>query len=158
MTDGTSTDAQARLVLADIRKYGCHVLHVLADEDFAPFSYSIGLNRSLKSPDLAIIGLRKDLAHAAIQRYRDALIAGRRFSHGMRVQDMLDSSEGELREVHPSHFPQWFGWNLALYGSTGFRMQQLVYPGTDGSWPWEPQSGKWFKRWQPVLDKPASDS
>lgn len=32
--------------LDDIEKYGCHILHILADGDLPPFSYSVGIEKS----------------------------------------------------------------------------------------------------------------
>lgn len=155
MSDLPANDPHLALVASDIRKHGIHILHVAEGDGMAPFSYSVGMNASMKVPDLAVIGLKKDVAEAAIRRYRDGLLAKRAFRVGERVPDLFEGSEGELRAIHPSHFRDWFGWNVALYGGTGFRMLQLVYPSTDGSWPWEPQASAWFKRWQPVLDTPS---
>lgn len=155
MTDSPALEAHVALVAADIKKHGIHILHVAEGGGLAPFSYSVGMNRSMKVPDLAVIGLKKDIAEAAIRRYRDGLLAKRSFRVGERVGDLFEGSEGELRRIHPSHFREWFGWNVALYGGTSFRMLQLVYPATDGSWPWEPQASAWFKGWQPLLETPS---
>lgn len=144
------------LVIADIRTAGCHVLHVAEEASLPPYSYSIGLNRSLGAPDLVVVGLARDLAHSVIYRYRDEQAAGRRFPHRARARGLLPDADVEFRDVHSSHFATWFGWNVALYAGTPFRMQQFVYPASDGTWPWEPQAPEWFRKRQPLFDAPAT--
>ena len=145
----------AALIRSDIERHGIHILHVAESGGFPPVSYSVGMNRSMNVPDIAIVGLHRDACEMAIRRYRDGLLAKRTFRIGERIDDLFASSEGELRPIHPSHFHHWFDFAVAVYGGSAFRMVQLVYPATDGSWPWEPQAAEWFRRRQPLLEKPA---
>lgn len=38
--------------LDDIEKYGCHILHIIAEGDLPPFSYSVGIEKSAGQPVL----------------------------------------------------------------------------------------------------------
>ncbi len=60
---GPEADARA---LANIEKYGLHVISVLGDDEHTPFTYSIGIEQSLGMPELIMIGLKSDVAHSAI--------------------------------------------------------------------------------------------
>jgi hypothetical protein len=145
-------ESQLQFVLDDVKKFGCHILHVVEEGELPPYSYSIGLNRTLKAPDVAVVGLKKDTAHALINHYRNRLVRGTRYRNGERASGYIEDAVVEFRDVHPSQLPGWFEWNVALYRTANFPMQQLVYPGTDGSWPWERQVGAWFRKRQPLLD------
>ncbi|KFN49712.1 DUF4262 domain-containing protein [Arenimonas composti] len=146
-------DPQLKVVVDDIRKYGCHILHVVEEDGQPPYSYTIGLNRTRSAPDAAVIGLKKDTAHALLNGYRNQLVLGRRYRNGDRAEGYIDGTAVEFRTIHPGHLPTWFGWNTALYRRDWFPMLQLLYPGSDGSWPWEPQASAFLRRWQPMLDR-----
>lgn len=147
-------DAKA---LADIETYGLHVISVSGEGDLPPFSYSIGIERSLGLPELIVIGLRANVAHAAINACYDQLRAGAQIVPGTRVADLLGGGfECVIGEVAPSHYRDYMGWALWLYEGENFRAWQIVYPDTAGIFPWEPQASAWFKGWQPQLAPSAS--
>lgn len=62
-------DRAEKKCLDDIEKYGCHIIHVFEEGELPPFSYSVGLERSIGRPELIIIGLRRELAHYMINEY-----------------------------------------------------------------------------------------
>jgi hypothetical protein len=49
--------------LADIKEYGCHVIHVLEDKESPPFSYSVGVQKTSGAPEVLIVGLKEPIAH-----------------------------------------------------------------------------------------------
>jgi hypothetical protein len=148
----TTMDRAEKKCLDDIEKYGCHIIHVFEEGELPPFSYSVGLERSIGRPELIIIGLRRELAHYMINEYCARARAGETFSPGMRAQGFLDDFDCEFRTVSPIHYEQYTGWDIWLYGGTNFRLLQLVYPSTTGAWPWDEDSGEAFQAWQPVLE------
>ena len=138
--------------LDDIEKYGCHVIHVLAEGGLPPFSYSVGIERTTRCPEVIIIGLRDELAQFMINEYCARVRAGEALSVGQRASGLLDGFDCEIREVSASHYQEYVGWNLWLYGGPKFRLVQLVYPSTTGVWPWNEDSDAAFRAWQPVLE------
>ena len=146
---------QAR-VLADIRKYGCHVLQVQADGAAPPFAYTLGIGRTSDSPDVAVFGQPAPAAHRLLHHYNKRVREGERFEAGQVLSGFLKGSDCVLRPVHPSHHRDFFGWNVWLHDGPGFRMLQLVYPTVEGIWPWDPMANDWLRRWQPNLELPAA--
>lgn len=138
--------------LDDIEKYGCHILHIHAEEDLPPFSYSVGIEKSARQPEVIIVGLRKELAHSMINEYCERARAGERFQPGQRVSGFLEGFDCEVRQVDPRHYREYVGWDLWLYKGESFRLVQLVYPSTSGYWPWDEGSSDDFRRFQPILD------
>jgi hypothetical protein len=43
-----------------------------------------------------------------------------------------------FKAVDRINYPDFFGWALWLYKGDSFRVWQLIYPSTAGTWPWDP--------------------
>ena len=54
------------------------------------FTYSIGINKKQKKPDLIILGLDNSLAHSMINNYKDRLLKGEVFEVGKFYSDFLE--------------------------------------------------------------------
>lgn len=147
-----TVDEAEKKCLDDIEKYGCHVIHVVAENDLPPFSYSVGIERTIRRPEVIIIGLRSELAQFMINEYCARARAGEAFCVGQRAEGFLDGFDCEFREVNARHYQEYVGWNMWLYGGPKFRLLQLVYPSTTGIWPWSEDSDAAFRAWQPVLE------
>lgn len=138
--------------LADIETYGLHIINVSEEGDLPPFSYSIGIERSLGLPELIVIGLRANVAQAAINACYDQLRSGAQIGPGSRVAELLGGGfECVIGEVAPSCYRDYMGWALWLYEGANFRAYQIIFPDTAGAFPWEPEASEWFKGWQPLL-------
>ena len=145
-------DAAERKALADIEEYGLHIIHVREEDEMAPFSYSIGIGKSLGMPELIVIGLRPEVAHAAINECYRQMKAGIAIAPGVRVEDLLGGGfECVIGEVARERMRDYMGWAFWLYDGPGFRAWQIVYPSTAGVFPWEPEAPAGFKAWQPLL-------
>lgn len=145
-------DEAEKKCLDDIEKYGCHAIHVLAEGDLPPFSYSVGVERTTQCPEVIIIGLRRGLAQFMINEYCARARAGEAFCAGQRAEGFLEGFDCEFREVSTSHYQAYVGWNMWLYGGPKFRLLQLVYPSTQGVWPWAEDGEVAFRAWQPLLE------
>lgn len=141
--------------IKDISQYGCHVLNILGEEEHPPFSYSIGIEKTSGQPELVVVGLKHELSQFMINEYNRRVRSGQSFKSGQRASDFLEGFEIEFREVHQSHFREYFGWGIWLYKGTGFRVLQAVWPTTSGVWPWEQGTSEYYLHIQPLLDLPA---
>ncbi|KFN48206.1 hypothetical protein N790_06785 [Arenimonas malthae CC-JY-1] len=148
-------NADQERVLADIRKYGCHVIQVLAEGDLPPYAYSIGISRTSDSPDVCVFGLPADKSHRLLHHYNKRVREGERFESGQVLQGFIKGMDCVLRPVHESQLREHFGWNLWLHDGRPFPMLQLVYPTNEGIWPWSEMASDWLRRWQPLLEQPA---
>jgi len=151
-------NANEQRALADIATYGLHVINVAEQGELPPFSYSLGIERSLGLPELIVIGLRAEIAQAAINECYRQMKNGARIAPGVRVSDLLGGGfECLIGEVSPSYFNGYMGWARWLYKGNGFRAWQIVFPSTSGVFPWEAEASDWFRRWQPLLSAPAPE-
>lgn len=144
-------DPGEQKALADIDRYGCHVIHVAAEDELPPFSYSVGIKRSADRPEVVVIGLKQPVAHFAINEYNRRIREGEVFVPGERYSGFLESFDVSPELVDETFYREYFGWNLWLYGGTAFEVLQLVYPATSGAWPWQSSASEWFRTWQPIL-------
>ena len=147
-------DSEEEQALADIEEYGCHVIHVLEDEEGPPFSYSVGVQKSSGAPEVIVVGLKQPIAHFILNEYNARVRAGETFAAGRRYDGFLEGFEIQLEPVASEHFDEYLGWNKWLYGGNDFEVFQIVYPTTDGVWPWEQGASEWFRLRQPLLCDP----
>lgn len=137
----------------DIEKHGCHVLKVMEGDGYPCFAYSIGINKTQKKPDIAVIGLDLDLAHSMINNYNNRLLQGECFESGLFYSDFLDGFDVCFIEVAKKHFNDYFGWGLWLHQSPDFEVLQLVWPTIDGLWPWDTDKSEFYMWAQPILNE-----
>jgi len=154
-----SMDPAEQKALADIDQYGCHVLHVAAEDELPPFSYSVGIWRSSGRPEVIAIGLKQNLAHFIVNEYNQRVQGGEVFVPGQLYSGFIEGFEVTFEQVERELYPEYFGWDLWLYGGLQFEALQLVYPSTTGVWPWQPSASEGFRTWQPLLTSaPVSPS
>lgn len=146
---GPDADAKA---LADIEKYGLHVISVMGDDEHAPFTYSIGIEQSLGMPEVIVIGLKSNVAHSAINECYRQMKEGGAIAPGARVSGLLGGGFecliGEASSEKVSDYMHWASW---LYKGQPFRAYQIIWPSTAGVFPWEPGAGDGFAAHQPLL-------
>ena len=133
--------------LEDIEEYGCHIIHVLEETEYPPFSYSIGIDQSIDQPELIITGLKRELSHWIINEYNNRIREREVFQTDRTYDGFLDGFEVIFKEVEKKHYREYFGWGLWLYKGDNFKALQLVYPSTSGIWPWDegaPDDLTWF--------------
>ncbi|MEX0139602.1 DUF4262 domain-containing protein [Massilia sp. LMS1-1-1.1] len=146
---GPEADAKA---LADIEKYGLHVICVTEDDEHAPFTYSIGIEQSLGMPELIVIGLKSNVAHSAINECCRQMKERGAIAPGARIAGLLGGDfecvVGEASAEQVSDYMHWASW---LYKNRPFRAYQIIWPSTTGVFPWEPGASDWLIARQPLL-------
>jgi Domain of unknown function (DUF4262) len=135
----------------DIAKYGCSVMHVMAEGELPPFAYSIGIAQQTGAPEVVVIGLKRPMAHFMVNEYNRRVRAGERFASGTLYSGFLEGFDVFLEEVPLSVYEDYFGQNLDFYGGHNFQVLQIIYPTTKGIWPWAEGAPESFEKWQPIL-------
>jgi len=139
--------------LDNIKEYGCHILNIMEDEEHPNFSYSIGIEKTRNSPELIIIGLKRDLAQSIISNYCERLEKGEKFKAGKYYSDFIGGFDVCLIEVDLKHYDETFCHAQWLYNGNDFRGLQLIYPTVDGVWPWDPEASESYLWWQTILNE-----
>ena len=137
--------------LADIRKFGCHIINVLEDNEGPGFGYSIGIYERTGSPELVVTGLDSKLAASIINNYNSRIRSGETFEPEHKYADFLEGFDVMFRPVAKDHFYDYFGWCRWYYSGNNFKVYQLIWPSTSGSWPWDETATDEYKYFVPHL-------
>lgn len=146
-------DESDKKALDDIKKYGCHILNVFEDGEYPNFTYSIGIEQTLEKPEIIIVGLKRELAHSVVNNYCQRLKEGEVFEPGNYYADFLDGFDVCFIEVATRHYEDHFGWARWLYKGNKFSALQMIFPTTDGIWPWDSKVSESFLWWQRILNE-----
>ncbi len=137
--------------LANIDKFGCHVLHVAEDDTGPCFTYSIGIERTAHQPDIVITGLPAETTHWIINEYNKRVAAGEEFQPNQLYDGFLDGFQVIFQSVAKAHYEDYFGWGRWLYNGNNFRVYQMIWPTTANQWPWQDNAPQQYREAQPVL-------
>ncbi|MDG2263164.1 MAG: DUF4262 domain-containing protein [Actinomycetota bacterium] len=123
-----------------------------ATDPFPTYSYTVGLEALVGHPEIAIFGLSAVASRGLLEMTVGQLTAGVRLPLDQPFVGLLDN---QLRSmlvtidlgVHGDRFPT----PAAVYGLQPWRMTQLVWPHSNGAFPWEDQWPHEMRLLQPVL-------
>jgi hypothetical protein len=131
-----------RTLLAAIRRRGWVGTHVPVGD--LGFAYTTGFMESAGSPEVIMFGVTKaEAGHIASEIWRD-LESGTLVLTDKARWPAEETPKLMLREVHPTQIRREY-FNVAIWYRThrgldrdGLRAFQLVWPDTQGVFPWEP--------------------
>jgi hypothetical protein len=140
-------------LLSNVRKYGCHIVTIWADEIGPLYTFSIGLFLNYKQPEVIIFGLEPETASILINDIRDLAASGERFFAGDRTDKLLMGNDACFIEVPVNAYPDYLGIAIWFYRSMTepFPCVQLVWPDRAGKFPWQAGYDSGFKTIQPML-------
>lgn len=140
-------DEPERQAIADIEKYGLHIIAVAEDDRGPGFAYSIGLFENYAHPEIIIIGLKQSLAHKLLNNMAFDIKKGKTFTTGEFHAEVLDDFLCYFGDVPKAHYRDIVGWARWFYEGDEFPLVQCVYPTVKGKFPWEsdfPEEARWF--------------
>lgn len=147
-------DETDRRVRSDIARYGWHVALVSADEatpDGVGWAFTIGLEETLRHPELVVFGLEPGLAHGLLNRAADAVRRGWRFEPGQRYDGLLEGYACAAREIDRRWHSVFLGNAQWHYQGDDFRALQLFWPDPAKRYPWEEGFAEAWRSDQPLL-------
>lgn len=150
-TDPRERASEERCV-ADVERYGLHVLKIGAEVDSPTFAYSVGLYHTFGHPELIILGLDLDVMHRLLNDVAAALRAGRRYSAGDVSDEFVEGYPVTFRTVPRRQYAAYLGWANWFHGGLEYPVLQMIYPDRERRWPWEEGVSDGFRRNQPVLE------
>lgn len=141
-------------VAADVDKYGCHVISVFDPEEKRPsFSYSVGIQATSGAPEAIVLGVRPNLGHSMINEYNDQVRKGVRFERSVQYPGFLEGFNIYVESTKSTLLSEYTLGCTRFYKGTDYSVVQLIYPTTDGVWPWQKAASEWFKSNQPMLGR-----
>lgn len=150
---GRGIDETRAKIWTDIQKHGFSIMGVVGDEDTPHCTYTIGLAPSM--PELIIFGLRPDhvtpLFHIVVEMSKNK---GIRFDSGKTYEDINERFPLYFHQVNRSRYEQYVGVAIRYHNTRNFPLLQVVWPDTQGVFPWQAGFEERFRKDQPLLFKP----
>lgn len=138
--------------LENIEKHGCHILSIFEGDGQPAFTYSIGIEKKQSKPELIVVGLKATLAQFIVNEYCQRSLQGEEFIPGKFYGDFIEGFEVTFVEMDKKHYKEYLGWGLWLYKGENFKTYQLIWPTTNGLWPWSEEKSEYYTWAQPILN------
>lgn len=149
-------DSYEQKLLSRIDQFGWSITSVADPENRQPsFSYSIGIFETFKQPEVLVIGQRPQLGCVMINLYGNRLKRGETFTSNHRYAGFIEGFDIFLIEVDAAASSQTYTRSARwLYSGTDFPLRQMVWPDTQGNFPWDDVWPESFDQQQPILGAP----
>jgi hypothetical protein len=135
-----------------IKEYGWQVTCVLEElPDYPGFGYTVGLTETWNHPEVIVFDLLVDDANGVLNALARVVQGGTRLEAGMRIPDILEGVDVEIRAVLPRWRDEYLLGACTRYGVENFDAVQCVWPDQEGRFPGEFGADAEFLRFQPIL-------
>lgn len=109
------------------------------------FAATIGLQDVHGLPELVMFGMSQEAVDTIIHNVAAQLVRAGGWKGGpLQLNGIFENEPVELRTVHPGHYPIVAAVNIMVRRETGRpemkEMVQIVWPGNDGRFPWDPEA------------------
>ena len=138
--------------LDNIEEYGCHVLGILEDDDPA-FTYSVGIYEKQQQAEVIVVGLNNSLAHSMVNKYNLRIKQGELFEFGKFYSDFLSGFDVCFIDVAEKYHNEYSLACNTHYGEGEYKLVQMIWPTTDGQWPWDKDTSEFYQWAQPILNE-----
>jgi hypothetical protein len=144
-------DDLERMVITNVRGFGWHAVNVIEDDGHPPWTYTIGFYETWAFPELLIIGRSRATAHHMLNIVATGLEHDHRYDLNNATLDLLPGSPCLFLEVAGRYYSDYLGFARWYYRKRHFPLYQIIWPNSDGHYPWHSNAPDSFKQWQPVL-------
>jgi hypothetical protein len=151
MVRAVGGDAPEQKVIDDIAKFGWHCVHILAESESGPYSFTVGVQHTYKHPEFIIFGLPSNVAHEVLQLAVEAVQRGQPLDLAAPTDELLEGYPCVFVQVPVAAYQENVGFCRWYYEGNGFVMHQIVWPNRAGHFPWHPEASASFRSNQPVL-------
>lgn len=143
-----------KAILENIKKYGCHLVSIEADNYLPAFVYSIGLYKNFRHPEIICFGLKNDVMGFLLNHACDLIKNGETLTTDKFYSGFLQDYAIQFLDVDKAYYPDYFGYAGWFYNmSFDFPVLQLVWSDKQQKFPWEADFNPDWKFRQPLLDR-----
>jgi Domain of unknown function (DUF4262) len=116
-----------------------------------PWSFSIGFYETWEFPELIIFGRSRATARHILNTIAIGLDDNHRPDLSTTTDTLIPGAKCLFLEVLERYYQDYVGFALWYYRKRKFPLYQIIWPNSDGLYPWSPSATKAVKEWQPVL-------
>lgn len=151
-------DDNDRTVMANIAKYGWHIVQIPDGAQSSGWVFSVGMWHTLGSPELAVFGMASNDASRLINQIGDHIRSGRFIGPDVVLNDVLeDDRPVTFREADSSWSGPMFGYATWFGRRPPLPVAQVVWADTQGRFLWDDGIDDWYRQTQPSLWIPADE-
>lgn len=122
---------------AAVREHGWTVVATPGGDHGPAFAHTVGMHHTLRSPELALLGLPVEVMHPLLNDVAHRIRDGAPTADGTRLDDLLAGGLPlVLKQVDPGWYPVLFG-NAARFQRTSVPVRQVVWTDPAGRFPWD---------------------
>lgn len=144
--EGFDATVQARIdqMQAEIRDKiaadGWFAIHVFADGDKSPYSFTYSIGLWPAHPELIVVNLPARLATALIYEAQHRFAShGDRFEDGKVYAELIRDHDAAVEAVPEAAVAEHLRWAIDYHkGPATVTAVQIVWPDPEGHFPWEP--------------------
>lgn len=138
-------------VLADVEKFGWHVVKILETDDSPGWAFSIGLFQTFGHPEVVVFGLNHDLMHSIINSIGEDIRSGKNFEINRQYDELIEGYACTFKPVHQIWYATFLGYANWYYGNFDYPAIQCLWPDKNNFFPWEPEFNSSWVWAQPLL-------
>lgn len=142
-----------RDVVANVERYGWHCTSVCPKEGASTprFSYTVGLYHTYGQPEFIIFGLDSKIAYGLLSILAGAAADKRMYALDKPCGALIDNYECAFAQVPKHRFNDYVFSALWFYAEVGFPLYQIVWPDSEGRYPWNEGAKDDPSHPQPIL-------
>jgi hypothetical protein len=144
--------ATEQQILADVDTEGLHIEIVKPEKKGSPaWAYSVGLQKTMKQPDIIIFGLRPVTMQQLIGNAAERMREGVAYGDGLEDDELLQGYTCVFKSVREIWYDVTVKHARWFYGGSNFPLLQLYWPDRNGKFPWDPECQPEVTALQPRL-------
>ncbi|KAA9154798.1 DUF4262 domain-containing protein [Amycolatopsis acidicola] len=139
-------------IVAEAERRGNAVISVPRDDKGSGYCFTACVWAMHEVPEAVVVGLPEQMAQVLLDAYVDRAATGDPFVPGRVYDDFFEGVPVTFEQVHPGHYPEYFGSAFLVYPDGDFPAVQIIVATPEGHhWPWDADAPEGFAEWQPVL-------
>jgi hypothetical protein len=146
-------DEHDKKLLADIERYGWHMIGIKEDSKRPAFVFTVGLFQTFKHPEIIMFGLQVENMYEIVRSAVDHVKEGKKYDVGNNYDEILEAYPVTFVEVKKDFYDKYLGYALWFYEGPNFPAIQCVWPDKEMKWPFNFAAPVWVMRAQPLLDR-----
>jgi len=154
MVRTVGTDASERKVVNDVAEFGWHCVGIMEEGDEPAYSFTVGLFKTFKHPELMIFGVPPSVGQQLLNIVGQALRDGEPIDLSQPTDALLEGYSCCFVPVPKAHYREFVGFARWYYEGDDFPLYQVVWPSRSGLFPWDADAHPQFRAAQPVLGEP----
>jgi hypothetical protein len=147
------SDLGERKVLADINECGWSAVNIVEDDGHPPWTFTIGLFETWQHAELIVIGRSRATSYEILKTLVNEIETSSPIDLNEPDGYLILGMRCHFLEVSQHYYADYVGFARWYYRKRHFPLYQIVWPNTDGFYPWDENAPKPFKEWQPILGK-----